>query len=102
MTFPRSRWTSITRPACRVAERNALVADVARVRDVLLSRADRLRYVLNGRTDPTMLAQVESYEDAAAEMSELLARYDRDPGCHQSTPGRGRLATVDWRTTGRR
>jgi len=57
-----------------------LVADVARVRDVLLSRADRLRYVLNGRTDLTILAQVESYEDAAAEMTELLARYDRDPG----------------------
>lgn len=80
MTLPRSRRTSIKRPAYRVAARNALVADVARVRDVLLSRADRLRYVLNGRTDLTILAQVESYEDAAAEMTELLARYDRDPG----------------------
>jgi hypothetical protein len=63
-----------------MAARDALLADVARVRDVLLSRADRLRYLLDRHTDRTILAQVEAYEDAAAEMTEPLASHDLDAG----------------------
>jgi hypothetical protein len=33
--------------------------------------------VPHGHTDPTVLAQVEAYEDAAAEMTELLASVKR-------------------------
>jgi hypothetical protein len=43
---------------------------------VIQSRADRLRYLLMGRTNRFILAQVEAYEDAAAEGTELLVRND--------------------------
>jgi hypothetical protein len=55
--------------------RDALLADVARARTVLQRRADRLRYVLNG-ADRAVLPQIEAYEDAAAELAELLRRHD--------------------------
>jgi hypothetical protein len=58
------------------AVRDALLADVARARMALQLRADRLRYVLNGGADRAALSQIEAYEDAAAELAELLSRYD--------------------------
>jgi hypothetical protein len=56
-----------------------VLADLVEVRDAIQSRADRLRYLLAGRTNRFILAQVEAYEDAAAELTEILARYDPRP-----------------------
>jgi hypothetical protein len=60
-----------------MAKRDALLADVVRARMVLQLRADRLRYALNRGADRALLSQIEAYEDAAAELAELLSRYDR-------------------------
>ena len=76
-------------------EWKALFADLVGVRETLQSRADRLRYLLNGRTSPFMLAQLEAYDDASAELSELLARYDPDPGRIADKSGRTRRLPKD-------
>jgi len=60
------------RPARKAAPREITLADVARVRGVLRARAARLRYTLGGRNDPAVLCQIEAYEDAAAEVEDLL------------------------------
>ena len=62
-----------------MADDDVLRSRVTLVRAVLQSRADRLRYWLNGRADRAILAQIEAYEDAVAELGELLTRHAREP-----------------------
>jgi hypothetical protein len=63
---------------------------VVRLRAVIQSRADRLRYFLHESADRVLLAQIEAYieayEDAAAKVEELLTRYGPDA---KATPNRG-------------
>jgi hypothetical protein len=66
-------------PGREAAALESVLADVARVRSVLRSRAARLLYTLGGRHDPAVLSQVEAYEDAAAELEDLLTASDRGP-----------------------
>jgi len=74
-----------------MSDDDSLRCDAIRVRELLQSRADRLRYWLNGRADGVILAQIEAYEDAVGELGELLARHGDEALAerpHASSSGR--------------